>query len=187
MQQERAKKRRERLVRRAAQKIHRHGYHRTTLADIAKSAHVPPGGIYYYFKNKDSLIHAIIDMRMQELEDLLDSWSNLPTPKAKLKALINIWRDDSEVDTRYGCPLGSLCSELAKAGGTTARVAARPLEHIRQWSEQQFRDNGNPDAAGLAEHLVMTLQGASLVANATRDSKALIRETDRLKTWIDAL
>jgi AcrR family transcriptional regulator len=185
--QERAQKRRERLIRRAAQRIHRHGYHRTTLADIAKSARVPAGGIYYYFKNKDSLIHAIIEMRMNELNNRLDSWNDLPDPKAKLRALVNVWRDDSEVDARYGCPLGSLCSELAKAGGAAARVAARPLERIREWSEQQFRDNGNRDAAGLAEHLVMTLQGASLVANATRDPKALIRETDRLKTWIDTL
>jgi len=185
--QKRAKKRRELLVRRAAQRIHRHGYNRTSLADIAKSAHVPAGGIYYYFKTKDSLIHAVVDMRLQELDNLLDSWSTLSGPMAKLEALINVWRDDCEVDARYGCPVGSLCSELAKAGGSAAKTAARPLERIRQWSEQQFHESGHADAKGLAEHLVMALQGASLVANALRDPGALVRETDRLKSWIKNL
>ncbi|AKH19022.1 TetR/AcrR family transcriptional regulator [Sedimenticola thiotaurini] len=185
--QERSKKRRERLVRRAAQRIHRHGYTRTTLAEVAKSARMPPGGIYYYFKTKDALVHAIVDLRMQELEKLVGSWAGLPGPKEKLIALINVWRDDSEVDARYGCPLGSLCSELAKGGGKAAEAAARPLERIRQWSEQQFRQCGHGDAAGLAEHLVMALQGASLVANAFRDPDALLRETARLKQWIESL
>ncbi len=185
--QERAKKRRERLVRRAAQRIHRHGYQRTTLADVAKSARMPPGGIYYYFKTKDALIHAIVDLRMQELDKLIETWSRLPEPKQRLEALINVWRDDSEVDARYGCPLGSLCSELAKGGGKAAEAAARPLERIRQWSTQQFRESGHADAEGVAEHLVMALQGASLVANAFRDPDALLRETDRLKNWIKSL
>lgn len=182
--QQRAKKRRERLVRRAAQRIHHHGYNRTSLADVAKSARVPTGGIYYYFKSKDALIHAVADMRLQELERLLDSWSALPGPKPRLVALVNVWRDDAEVDARYGCPIGSLCSELAKAGGAAAKAAARPLERIRQWAEQQFRENGHKDADGLAEHLVIALQGASLVANALRDPGAVVRETDRLKNWI---
>lgn len=185
--QEKAKKRRERLVRRAAQRIHHHGYNRTSLADVAKSARMPAGGIYYYFKSKDALIHAIIDMRLQELDNLLDSWSELPEPKTRLEALINVWRDDCEVDARYGCPIGSLCSELAKAGGAAAKAAARPVERIRQWSKQQFRECGHADAEGLAEHLTMALQGASLVANALRDPAALVRETDRLKDWINGL
>jgi AcrR family transcriptional regulator len=43
--------RRDRLVRAASQVIHRQGYGRTTLADIAQAADVALGSVYYYFKS----------------------------------------------------------------------------------------------------------------------------------------
>lgn len=179
--------RRNRLVRSAARRIHRHGYERTSLADIAKDARVPTGGVYYYFKHKDDLVYAIVEMRLQELEDQLVAWNGLPNAKARLEALINVWRDDSEVDARYGCPIGSLCYELAKTGGKVAKTAGRPLARTCEWAEVQFRELDLADPEGLAEHLTMALQGASLVANALRDPEALVRETDRLKKWIEGL
>lgn len=187
MMQDKTRKRRERLVQSAAQRIYHHGYGRTSLADIAKSAHVPVGGVYYYFKSKEDLVYAIVEMRLQELEERLNAWNALPNAKARLEALIHVWRDDSEVDARYGCPIGSLCYELAKAGGSVAKAAGRPLERIREWSEAQFREEGHANPEGLAEHLTMALQGASLVSNALRDPDALVRETDRLEKWIKGL
>lgn len=184
---DKAQKRRERLIRSAARRIHRHGYERTSLADIAKGARVPVGGVYYYFKSKEDLIYATVEMRLNELEEQLTAWNALPSAKIRLKALINVWRDDSEVDARYGCPIGSLCYELAKAGGAVAKAAGRPLERIREWSAVQFREQGLPNPDGHAEHLTMALQGASLLANALRDPEALVRETDRLKNWIKDL
>jgi TetR/AcrR family transcriptional regulator, transcriptional repressor for nem operon len=184
---DKAQQRRDRLVRSAARRIHHHGYGRTSLADIAKSARVPVGGVYYYFKTKEDLVYAIVEMRLQELEERLSAMNALANAKVRLEALIDVWRDDSEVDARYGCPIGSLCYELAKAGGAVAEAAGRPLERIREWSEVQFREAGLANPEGLAEHLTMTLQGASLFANALRDPGAMVREADRLKRWIAGL
>lgn len=184
---DKAQQRRDRLVRSAARRIHRQGYERTSLADIAKGARIPAGGVYYYFKSKEDLIYATVEMRLNELEERLTAWDGLANAKTRIEALIDVWRDDSEVDARYGCPIGSLCYELAKAGGAVAEAAGRPLERIREWSATQFREAGLPNPEGLAEHLTMALQGASLVANALRDPDALIRETDRLKKWIKGL
>ena len=184
---DKAQRRRKRLVRSAARRIHRHGYERTSLADIAKDARIPAGGVYYYFKSKEDLIYATVEMRLSELEERLAAWNELPNARGRLEALINVWRDDSEVDARYGCPIGSLCYELAKAGGAVASAAGRPLERIREWSAIQFREAGLQNPGGLAEHLTMALQGASLLANALRDPNALVRETDRLKKWIKGL
>ena len=187
LMQMKSQKRRERLVNSAARRIHHHGYGRTSLADIAKNARVPVGGVYYYFKTKEELVYAIVEKRLQELQERLDAWQSLPNGRARLLALVGGWRDDSEVDARYGCPVGSLCYELAKTGGDVARTAAQPLKRVRDWAEMQFRQDGHSDPEGLAEHLIMTLQGASLLANALRDPDALRRETDRLKSWIEGL
>ena len=47
------------------QLLHQQGIERTTLADIAKAADVPPGNVYYYFKTKDEVIAAVIEAHAQ--------------------------------------------------------------------------------------------------------------------------
>jgi AcrR family transcriptional regulator len=55
---------RERLIASAADLLHRQGVERTTLAEIAKAADVPPGNVYYYFKTRDELVHAVIESQV---------------------------------------------------------------------------------------------------------------------------
>src|SRR6266487_625631 len=62
---------RERLVGAAMQLLHQQGAERTTLADIAKMADVPPGNVYYYFKAKDDVIAAAIGAHAQQVRTAL--------------------------------------------------------------------------------------------------------------------
>ena len=115
---------RERLVAAARDALHRQGVENTTLADIAAAADVPVGNVYYYFKTKDDLVEAAIDSQMRDIEELLRSLDQLRTPQARLKGLITRLGGEAELVARYGCPLGSLCSELDKRvrrGGANRR------------------------------------------------------------------
>jgi TetR/AcrR family transcriptional repressor of nem operon len=49
---------RERLVASARTLLYEQGVERTTIAEIAEAADVPPGNVYYHFKTKDRLIEA---------------------------------------------------------------------------------------------------------------------------------
>src|SRR5580693_1637023 len=52
----------------AAKKVFaRKGFHATTIADIAKAAHLSYGSIYWYFDSKDALFH---DLMASEGESL---------------------------------------------------------------------------------------------------------------------
>lgn len=180
--------RRDKLVKAATQVIHRQGFARTTLADIAKAADVALGSVYYYFKTKEDIAVAINDRRMVFLRRILVEATEASSPAERLEALIALWIRDKEIDALYGCPIGSLCYELSKQRGKLGDEAARPLRFLLQWSEAQFRELGKGDeSAGLALHLVTTLQGASLVANAFNDPAVIVRETDRLKDWLKSL
>ncbi|MBE0549397.1 MAG: TetR/AcrR family transcriptional regulator [Rubrivivax sp.] len=180
--------RRDALVRAASQVIHRQGYARTTLADIAQAADVALGSVYYYFKAKDEIVVAITDRRLAHLRQKLGDVAAASGPQAGLGALIQLWTSDKEVDALYGCPIGSLCYELARQRGTLGEEAARPLRFLLQWSEEQFGLLGPADQApALALQLVVALQGASLVANALEDSEVIARETDRLQAWLGSL
>ena len=178
---------RERLVAGARQVMHQQGVERTTIADIAHAADVPPGNVYYYFKTKDELIDATIESHAQDARELLESLERHRTPQARLKALVRALTDQRDLVAEYGCPMGSLCSELDKGiiGGDhdCAQLLRLPVD----WAEQQFRQMGRRDARDLAMSLIAAYHGISLLTNAFRDPELMVREARRLDRWIDSL
>lgn len=180
--------RRDKLIEAASLLIQRQGYASTTLAEIAEASGVPLGSVYYYFKSKDDVLTAITDRRVNGLRHLLADDNESSGPQERLEALIRIWVTDKDVDAMYGCPIGSLCYEMAKQRGTLSREAARPLKFLLQWTEEQFRQLGCGDASPVyALHMITVLQGASLVANAFNNSDLILHETNHLKTWLESL
>jgi AcrR family transcriptional regulator len=178
---------RERLVAAARGAFHHQGVENTTLADIAAAADVPVGNVYYYFKTKDDLVEAAIDSQIREIEGLLRSLDELRTPQARLKALIARLGGEADLVARYGCPLGSLCSELDKRDDGVERTSARLLEIPITWLEQQFRAMRRRDARELAIALMSAYEGAALLSNTFRDPKIMTGECRRLERWIDSL
>jgi TetR/AcrR family transcriptional regulator, transcriptional repressor for nem operon len=178
---------RDRLVVAARQLLHQQGVERTTLADIAHAADVPVGNIYYYFKTKDELVEAVVAMYTADLRARLASFDRHRTPKARLKALVREMADERELAAQYGCPMGTLCSELDKRDDDLEHAAAELLTLSVDWAEQQFRLMGRSDARDLAVALVAANQGISLLTNTLRDPELMARESRRLDRWIDSL
>ena len=176
---------RERLVRAASELVHHQGVEKTTLAEIAEAADVPLGNVYYYFKTKDALIDAVVDAQVQGIEDTIASLGRHRTPKGRLKGLIRLLADQGDVIALYGCPHGTLCSELEKQQDDheATRLMAIPLA----WTEEQFRLMGRRDARDLAVEFLMSYQGTAVLTHALRDPALLTNEGRRLERWIDAL
>jgi TetR/AcrR family transcriptional repressor of nem operon len=178
---------RERLVAAAGDLLHRQGVQATKLAEIADAAAVPPGNVYYYFKTKDDLVRAVIDARSGEFAAMVGSLERLASPAERLKALARSWSDMRDLIARYGCPLGTLTSELGKNEDGLDRDAAKPLSLLLDWAEGQFREMSQPDARELAVTLLAGVQGASLLANAFRDPGIMSSQVRHLEQWIDSL
>src|SRR5690348_6802608 len=49
----------------------RSGFHRTTMQDICREAHVSPGALYVYFSSKEELIAGIVERDRAKLSDQL--------------------------------------------------------------------------------------------------------------------
>ena len=178
---------RDRLVAGARELIHQQGVEATTIADIARAADVPVGNVYYYFKTKDELVEAAIAGHTNDVHAVLNSLERHRTPQARLKALLRALTDQTELAARYGCPLGSLCSELDKRTDGLDQTAAQMLRLPIDWAEQQFRLMGRRDARDLAVAMIASYEGIALLTNTFRDPELMTREERRLERWIDSL
>lgn len=178
---------RERLVDAAAQVFYQQGVEKTTIADIARAAEVPVGNVYYYFKTKDQLIEAAIGSHARILDAVIAASDRHETPAERLKALIAGWVAEREQTVRYGCPFGTLSSELDKRGDGLDTAAAEVMRVLVDWAERQFTAMGRADAKELAIAYVAAYQGISLLTNTFRDPELMVTEGARLSRWIDSL
>ena len=176
---------RERLVAAAAELLHSQGVQRTTLAQVASLADVPPGNVYYYFKSFAELVDAVIEQRRDEIRSVVASLEARRTPKARLKGLAENWAASANMVAASGCPIGSLLSELNKQHDGTTDHAAVMLRELLDFLERQFRELGRRDPAGLAQTMMARIQGAALLANTLNDPGILRAEVRRIERWLD--
>ncbi len=178
---------RERLVAGAREVLHAQGVERTTLADIAEAAEVPVGNVYYYFKTKDELVEAVVASRIADTEAALEALDQHRTPKSRLKAFVRMLMGNADLTALYGCPQGSLCSELDKRADGPGSECAELMRLPIAWAEEQFRALGRRDAHELAVALIASYQGIALLTNTFREPEMMVREGRRLERWIDSL
>ncbi len=179
---------RERLLEAANKLVHQQGFNQTTLADIAQEAAVPLGNVYYYYKTKDEIGAALIEHRAIFYRGLRESWNKGPDPKTRIHSFIQMTIDNREMLARSGCPIGSLCQELHKENGPLAKKAGHMFTELLGWLEAQFRLLGKEgESADLALHLLSALEGATLLTNTFKDPELMLRETSRMKEWVDTL
>ncbi len=89
---------------------------------------------------------------------------------------------------RGGCPVGGLCSELRREGGTLAKKSATLFTEPIGWLERQFRAAGHDkDSRELAMHLFSAFQGMVALAQGANEPDLVLAEVQRLKNWINTL
>lgn len=177
-----------RLIEAAKVLIHQKGFNQTTLADIAQEADVPLGNVYYYFKTKEAIGEAVIEKRAAEYSEFFSKLDEATDPKARLISLLQFTTEDLELIGRYGCPVGGLCQELGKQGGTLADQAAKLLHDLLAWAEAQFRSLGfGEKSADFALNLVSNIQGIYLLTHTFKDPKLALRQAKALQEWLEKL
>ena len=180
---------RERLIAAARELVYRQGVMRTTLADIASAADVPVGNVYYYFKTKDDIVGSVVQTHVDQLTSEIAALERRHrSPKARLKALVGVvLAGPRDSIAQYGCPYGTLSSELAKQAGVPDPLVAPLMQIPLAWAEQQFRAMGRRDAHDLAVELVVSFQGSTVLGNTLGQPDLMARQARRLEKWIETL
>ncbi|MFJ9761795.1 TetR/AcrR family transcriptional regulator [Streptomyces sp. NPDC101149] len=174
---ERGRATRERILRAAAEMMHVKGVAHTTLDDVRAASGTSKSQLYRHYPDKNALMRDVVAFRAAEVLDRqhrhlqrLNSFRGLER-----------WRDalverNALRNGAYGCPLGSLASELADQDEETRKTIAR---HFADWEGlleaglARMRDSAvlrsDVDVSRLATGLMAALQGGYLLAQTAQD------------------
>jgi TetR/AcrR family transcriptional regulator, transcriptional repressor for nem operon len=180
---------RDRIVEAADGLFYRRGFDHTSFADIADAVQLSRGNFYYHFKTKDEILDAVINRRMADTCAMLEQWEIVgEAPAGRIRRFIDMLVANRADIKRYGCPVGTLSSELAKLGHAARGDATRLFTLFRTWLRRQFELLGRKaDADALAMHLLARSQGVATLANAFGDDAFIRQEVAQMHAWLDAL
>jgi AcrR family transcriptional regulator len=180
---------RDQIVEAADRLFYRQGYEHTSFADIAGAVRISRGNFYYHFKTKDQILAAVIDARETSTRDMLEGWERAADdPAERIRSFVRMWFVNRADIQRYGCPVGTLCAELAKLEHASVDEARELFSLFRAWLREQFTQLGyGAQADVLALHLLSRSQGVASLAHAFHDEAFIKREVDEMCAWVDGL
>jgi len=179
---------REHIVEAADRLFYRQGFAHTSFSDIAEVVGISRGNFYYHFRTKDEILDAVIAARLADTRAMLERWEREGgTPAERIRCFIRILIANKSDIKRYGCPVGTLASELAKLSHEARGEANALFSLFRAWLRRQFTLLGRKaDADALALHLLARSQGVATLANAFGDETFIRREVEEMCDWLDA-
>ena len=179
---------RSRIVEAADELFYKRGYNQTSFSDIADITGIPRGNFYYYFKTKDDILAAVVEARVKHYaEALLECENSSDSPRERLLAFIDIMGSSEDTVIESGCPIGSLCAELAKDTDALQSKSREVFELLRDWMGKQFGEIGFADANDKAMDLLARMQGTAVMACTFKDNDYLHRSIGDLKSWVNSL
>lgn len=171
---------REALLDLAQELVQSRGFNAFSFKDLAREVGIRTPSVHYHFETKADLGVALMRRYREDFEDALARFDSRRTARARLRALVDLYRDTGE--SGLACLCGSLAADIQ-----TLPEALRPeitgyLERTETWIAQQIRagrESGEfePGASDrdLAILLVSGLQGALFLGRAQEDTSGLNR------------
>ncbi|MDH5445181.1 MAG: TetR/AcrR family transcriptional regulator [Gammaproteobacteria bacterium] len=179
------------IVEAADRLFYQQGYEKTSFTDIAEAVKISRGNFYYHFRTKDEILAAVIGLRLANTQKLLDKWQEEGVlPQDRIRNFINILIMNRVKIKQFGCPVGTLCSELAKLDHSLLGEANKLFELFRKWLRKQFQSMGfgsKKEADAHAMHVLAFSQGVATLANAFHDEKFIKKEVKQMEAWLDGL
>lgn len=70
------------------------GYHSTLIEDVAKHAQISKGLLYHYFKGKEEVLAALVDVRINDVLVVMNTATTKATPAAQIRHIAEGALDD---------------------------------------------------------------------------------------------
>jgi AcrR family transcriptional regulator len=181
-------------VKAAADLMYAHGVERTSLDDVIEVSGTGKSQMYHYFSDKSELVEQVVRF---QVDQVLKAQGLLLENLGSMRELER-WRDMVIANMgAYGCPLGSLSSELADHSEPVRQEVQAGFStwesHLRAGLER-MQESGELDAkaspADLATGLLAAVQGGYLLAQARHDPESmrisLDMAVDHIRSYVGA-
>ena len=175
------------IVLAADQLFYERGFSKTSFADVASAVGISRGNFYHHFKSKDAILQAVIAQRCENTRAMLAEWEgDGSTPQERILCYARIVIRNRAKIVQYGCPVGSLTTELAKLDHALLDDANSIFTLFRDWLASQFCALGKrSDAEHLALHVLSWSQGVATLASAFKDEAFIDREVAQFEDWLN--
>jgi TetR/AcrR family transcriptional repressor of lmrAB and yxaGH operons len=178
---------RDRLIHTTALLLQSQGYNSTGLNQILQESGVPKGSLYHYFPGgKEDLAIAAIECSTLAVQAQLEAISAQPNSlHASLGAAIDYFITELESSQFVkGCPVATIALEQAGANSRRQAACERAYAAWQAALVALLAAHGYPDAAQLADRLLMALEGGLILSRARRDCKALRQFKSELALYL---
>ena len=177
------------IIKAADQLFYQKGYNLTSFSDISAVSKIPRGNLNYYFKTKDEVLIAVIQYRVNEMESMLQDWEKeFNTPLERLQRYAKIVSNVKNEVINYGCPMGTLNSELGKVQRDLQIITKEQFGIFENWIKKQFQTMGwGKKSAELTMHLMVWTQGVATMAYIHQDTRLIQKEAKSISSWLTSL
>ncbi len=147
------------------------------------------GNVTFHYKTRDEILEAVIDLRLERTRQMLAQWeAEAEGGEDRIKSFINILIMNRAKILLYGCPVGTLCTELAKLEHSALARANKVFGLFRDWLSREFSLLGRKaEADALAMHLLAWSQGIATLANAFHAENFIREQVRQLHDWLQSL
>src|ERR1700688_424822 len=186
---------RERLLQAASREIYRSGFQSASLDTILAAAGVTKRALYYHFKSKEALGHAVVDEVIAP--DVHGKWVRpFQSAKDPIDALIGAVQSIPvrPADVRGGCQLNNLAQEMSPLDAgfrkrlaiifDAWREAVASVLREGQAHGSVRRDVAPADAAAL---LIAMVEGYASMAKNAQDPKVMKAGIRTIVGWLRSL
>ena len=174
---------RERLLQAAFREVYRYGFQSAGIDTILAATNVTKGALYYHFKSKEALGHAIVEEIVAQLT--ADRWM-LPLERNRHKdaidALIQVVRaiPHGRRDVKGGCPLVNLTQEMSQID----EQFRKRLERIfHAWQEGIAATLRRGQAQGAVRRDLVPEEAASFLIAMVEGYEVLAKNAQDAKVW----
>jgi TetR/AcrR family transcriptional repressor of nem operon len=171
------------------------GFSATSVDEICRKAKITKGGFFHYFKSKEELGKSVLNRFCEASQRFIVEAAPqkhadpLERVFAHLDCVANYAKQGSK-----GCLIASFTQEMS---GSHPEIQAMCAEGLRGWAKmlkvdlelarEKYAPQTRLDIAGLADHCVSVVEGAQVLAKATRNPSSVGKNIDHLKQYLKFL
>lgn len=152
----------------AARLIHERGYHNIGIKSILDELSIPKGSFYHYFKSKEDLGLAIIEVYIKDTYDcILQAEKSLDG----VKDFFNIFFNRLvELSLKRGCPVGNLILELSDENESFRLKLMEWYKAVEAWISDILSAESIKEPNEKAKALIASFEGTMLLSKLDKDA-----------------